>query len=156
MEGGEAHTPYLLYTTQREASGEVLFSDVSLLPVSAQPETSDGGVRFVGNYSGRMSASGFYGVTPDARIALGGGQAVLPGFRAYFDLAGSVATVASRLWINGVTTTVDHPEAVRVSGRVDVYTLSGTCVRSCVERETALDGLAKGIYIIDNEKIIVY
>lgn len=156
VEGGEAHTPYLLYTTQREASGEVLFSDVSLLPVSAQPETSDGGVRFVGNYSGRMSASGFYGVTPDARIALGGGQAVLPGFRAYFDLAGSVATVASRLWINGVTTTVDHPEAVRVSGRVDVYTLSGTCVRSCVERETALDGLAKGIYIIDNEKIIVY
>lgn len=155
-EDSEAHTPYLLYTTQRTGSENVVFTDVSLLPTSVQLEKADSEAHFIGNYSGRMSASGFYGVTPDARIALGGEQAILAGFRAYFDLNNATSAVAPHLWIDNVSTAVKPSKTTGISELINVYTLSGTCIRTDVERKSALDGLAKGIYIIDNEKMIVY
>lgn len=38
---------------------------------------------------------------------------------------------------------------------VDVYSPAGVCIRRQVEAESALEGLAKGIYIVGNKKVIV-
>lgn len=38
---------------------------------------------------------------------------------------------------------------------VNVYALSGVCIRKEVERKDALEGLEKGIYVIDNKKVLV-
>lgn len=38
---------------------------------------------------------------------------------------------------------------------VDVYSPAGVCIRRQVEAEKALEGLAKGIYIVGNKKVIV-
>ena len=38
---------------------------------------------------------------------------------------------------------------------VDVYSLAGVCIRRQVEAEKALEGLAKGIYIVGSRKILV-
>ena len=38
---------------------------------------------------------------------------------------------------------------------VDVYTLTGICLRRHIERRNALEGLEKGIYICGKKKITV-
>ena len=152
---GEANTPYLLYVAEKADAGELVFSDVSLSPMSSVPEVADGGARFLGNYDGYVSAAGYYGVTPDARIALAGESATIRGFKAFFDLSEVANANALRMHIDwgeetGISETKDTP-----SLRVDVYTLDGVCVRRQVARSEACEGLPKGIYIIGKQKVIV-
>ncbi len=40
------------------------------------------------------------------------------------------------------------------TGRVDVYTLNGVCVRRGVSAASALDGLQRGVYVVNGKKII--
>ena len=38
---------------------------------------------------------------------------------------------------------------------VNVYNISGMQIKQNVARESALDGLKKGVYIINNQKVII-
>ena len=40
------------------------------------------------------------------------------------------------------------------NAKVDVYTLSGVCVRKNVPAATALDGLSRGVYIVGGQKVV--
>ena len=41
------------------------------------------------------------------------------------------------------------------SGVVDVYSVSGVRLRGGMNAERALDGLAKGIYVVNGKKVVV-
>ena len=38
---------------------------------------------------------------------------------------------------------------------VNIYSLTGVCIQRQVDAEKAIEGLAKGIYIIGNKKVVV-
>ncbi|MBR1518413.1 MAG: hypothetical protein IJ624_02790 [Prevotella sp.] len=43
----------------------------------------------------------------------------------------------------------------KTNGQVDVYTVDGRHVRSSVSRQDATDGLGRGLYLVDGEKVAV-
>lgn len=151
----EANTPYLLYVKEKGAEGDFVFSDVALAPAEAQPEVAGGMARFLGNYGGLRPMTGYYGVTPDARIAVGGASATLRGFKGYFDLSAPPAAAALRIEADPDGGTGMADVRLEPDAPVDVYTLEGVCVRRQVRRGEALAGLAKGIYIVNHQKVIV-
>ena len=51
----------------------------------------------------------------------------------------------------GIKTTVVQPNR----NKVDVYSVYGVLIRSQVNESTALDGLADGVYIVRDKKVIV-
>ena len=51
----------------------------------------------------------------------------------------------------GINTTVVQPNR----NKVDVYSVYGVLIRSQVNESTALDGLADGVYIVGDKKVIV-
>ena len=152
---GEANTPYLLYVEEKGGAQDFTFSGVTLSPSGAQPEVADGTARFLGNYDGPRSMAGCYGVTPDARIALGGGSATLRGFKAYFDLSAPPAAAALQISPRPGDATGISDELQAADGPVDVYTPDGVCVRRQVRRAEALSGLPRGLYIVNHKKVIV-
>ena len=156
-EAGEAHTPYLLRRPTASADGTYAFSGVTLPALSAEPEVTDGAARFFGNYAGHVSAMGYYGVTTDARIAVGSESATVRGFKALFDLSDVDRAFALRLHFGEDDDATVIGDVVDGSSAtpVDVYTLSGIRIRRQVARSRALDGLPAGIYIINNQKVIV-
>lgn len=59
--------------------------------------------------------------------------------------------------IDGETTSVEDVLGGEVPGEsrtVDVYSLSGVKVKSGVKPSEALDGLKKGIYVVEGKKVI--
>ena len=58
------------------------------------------------------------------------------------------------LCIDGVVTTIEVANMAESSNYVDVYTLTGLKVKSNVKQAEALDGLKKGIYIINGKKVM--
>ena len=41
------------------------------------------------------------------------------------------------------------------SGIVDVYSISGVRLRCGVNAERALDGLSKGVYVVNGKKVVI-
>ena len=82
------------------------------------------------------------------------------GFRAYIAIdENSPAAEYHRLLVNidGVVTAIGDVVAdgvLDVDRPVDVYTLSGVKVKSGVRKSEALDGLQRGIYIVDGKKVV--
>lgn len=76
------------------------------------------------------------------------------GFRAYFEIEGATPKQVN-LYVDGELVTSIHdiqsdsPEKI-----VDVYTLNGVKVKSSVKKADALQGLPKGIYIVDGNKMM--
>lgn len=73
-----------------------------------------------------------------------------PRFSCYTGTQKSVNIYAKSPVTTGIGSIV--PESDNV---VDVYSPAGVCIRRQVEAESALEGLAKGIYIVGNKKVIV-
>lgn len=83
-------------------------------------------------------------VTPTAAANSGWGVK-LNSIKAY----GSTTAAGDTTGVEDVTV-----EAA-ASAHVDVYTITGALVRKGVERESALDGLGKGIYVVGGQKMII-
>ena len=90
-------------------------------------------------------------------------QVALKGFRAYITLtddSGEPAQANVRtISIDGNTAGDGTTGIEGVSGEtadqlVDVYTLSGVKVKGGVKASEALDGLQRGVYIVNGKKII--
>ena len=54
-----------------------------------------------------------------------------------------------------VSTTAIKSAKIATDGNIKVYTLDGRLVRSAKNGSEALDGLSKGVYIINNKKVII-
>ena len=54
-----------------------------------------------------------------------------------------------------VSTTAIKTAKIATDGDIKVYTLDGRLVRSAKNGSEALDGLSKGVYILNNKKVII-
>ena len=149
----EANKPYLIYfeeaptATVFELSGEVM---------TTEPEAvTFGDVTFTGNYTAGMSMEGYYGVADQngsQYIMKGGSNSTLGSTGAYFSVAGAAAEVNRlALDLEGVTA-IGSVETEGAEDAFDVYSISGVKVRTGA---TNLDGLQRGLYIVNGKKVLV-
>ena len=121
--------------------------------------------RFVGTYEGIAAPgmNGLYGVTEVIEdgesyqaIRRGNSEASINATRAYFvNVSGTYMQKSMRIDLDGNTTAIGcikENEAVETVFPADVYSLDGRLVRVAAEN---LDGLAKGVYVVNGRKVVV-
>lgn len=145
----DANKPYLIYFPSETTAPIYLSAEVeTTTPVSV----TFGDFTFCGSYAASMSMSGKYGVADQGdvqKLMLGGEHSTLGATRAYFTKSGD-QPVQIRLNLDGNTTAIDEVEQAGTT--FTVYTLQGVLVR---EQATTLNGLPKGIYIVNGKKVVV-
>jgi len=144
-----ANTPYLLFF-----ENAVTDETYTVEPVEAAAPISvtHGDFTFTGTYE-PVSMAGKYGVAKvDGvdKIVPGGPNATVKGTRAYFTTT-KAGVKEMALLIDGVATGVDAVEAASQEC-YDVYTPAGVQVR---KGAASLDGLRKGLYIVNGKKMII-
>lgn len=152
----EANKPYLIYFAAAKETPTYFGTEItSTTPVSV----TKGDYTFVGSYDAVMSMSGKYGIaTVDdvQKIILGGTNSTLKATRAYFTKKGEQpAQVRINLFGMGGdgdgTTGID--QIVNGGAQTyDVYTLQGIQV---LKGAASLNGLQKGIYIVNGKKVVI-
>ncbi|MDM8145421.1 calycin-like domain-containing protein [Bacteroides eggerthii] len=156
VENLEANKPYLIYFAEAKETPTYFGTEItSTTPVSV----TKGDYTFVGSYDAVMSMSGKYGIaTVDdvQKIILGGTNSTLKATRAYFTKKGEQpAQVRINLFGMGGdgdgTTGID--QIVNGGAQTyDVYTLQGVQV---LKGAASLNGLQKGIYIVNGKKVVI-
>ncbi|MBR2380733.1 MAG: hypothetical protein IKA86_07075 [Paraprevotella sp.] len=107
---------------------------------------------FTGSYEPSISMEGKWGVVNDgSKVRKGGAGSTLKSTRAYLEYNGTANVNEMRIIIDGEETTITEIDGMPV-GNFDVYNLQGVRVRQNVN---SLDGLNKGIYIVNGKKHIV-
>lgn len=56
--------------------------------------------------------------------------------------------------VDGDVTAVERVEGAATEVPVHVYTLSGVCVKRGVRADRAMEGLPRGVYIVNGKKLI--
>ena len=156
----EAGVPYLVKV---DASYDGTINVENVLVSAAEPTTVsvEGGVSMTGNYAAGNVPTGAYFISDNAFYYADVETVVLKGFRAYINVNGtSEAAGANRLMINldGEVTGIEDvlgEEAAEADKLVNVVSLDGMTVKAGVKKAEALDGLQKGIYIVDGKKYVV-
>ena len=113
-----------------------------------------------GSFAGESVAEGMYLLNGNKIVKCGTGSKIGAN-RAYINMdevpeysADSNVKPALEIGENGVVNSIDGI-AVVGSGVVDVYSVSGVKLRGGMNAERALDGLAKGIYVVNGKKVVV-
>lgn len=91
---------------------------------------------------------GFYFAATDGSSIVNGAN------KAYLALPENEAQEVNFLALDFGTTGITDTALAAEDVRVDVYSISGVLVRSGVKASEALDGLSKGIYIVNGKKIL--
>ena len=143
----EAHVPCLIKVATIQ--DRYAFNNVCIEP--GTPEKNNGDATMAGVYAANETVpSGSYFINTDKFWLSTGVQKILP-FRAYFTTTGSNGAKVLEISLDGVTgvddIVVDETETVG-----NIYTIGGQLVR---KNTNNLDGLAKGIYIVNGNKVIV-
>lgn len=92
--------------------------------------------------------------TLSSQIAIGGNQATLKSFHAYFVFPKSENVRKVVLHINN-TTAISKTSLNKDFKTVNVYNIQGVLVKKGVEVAKALEGLPKGIYVYNGKKYVV-
>ena len=140
--------PYIVYaeTPAANAEGIKLFN-VSFSSMTTPYTDEYNGAKFQGTYE-KINMQGKYGVVPSTgHIKVGGPNATLKGYRAYFELpAGTEASGISLDFGDG--TVITGIEAVELlNGTADVYDLNG--------RKMDNSNLQRGVYVINGKKVVI-
>lgn len=107
---------------------------------------------FTGSYEPSISMEGKWGVVNNgSKVRKGGAGSTLKSTRAYLEYNGTANVNEMRIIIDGEETTITEIDGMPV-GNFDVYNLQGVRVRQNVN---SLNGLRKGIYIVNGKKYIV-
>lgn len=148
----EANRPYLVVSKGTELlnneglSGEVLATDNLTNEVI-------GGVAMVGAYEATEVKSegneNWYGYNAKGEFVKATTGTIKP-FRTAIKSTGSQSSFALKL--DGTVTGILNLE--NPNAKVDVYTISGVCVRKNVPAASALDGLSRGVYIVGGQKVV--
>ena len=135
-----ANTPMIASVAETKES--LVFGEKTFKATTAAPASGE----FKGVYA-PQSAAGMWLIGGDGTFSKGADDAQVTAFGAYWDVPG--ATALSLGTSTGIT-------GVEADGgqMVDVYTIGGVKVRTA-EAATALDGLAKGVYIVAGKKYVV-
>ena len=162
-DGVKAGVPYIVQVSSDVS--EIKVDDVTVqaaAPTAQNIGYADvaGQVAIMGNYSATTVPQGAYFISDNVfYVADAEANVTLNGFRAYITATGGNApSQVNRLLIDidGEVTAIEDVlgESAADSAKVvDVYTLSGVKVKSGVKKSEALDGLQRGIYIVDGQKM---
>ncbi len=139
-------------------------SEIKVSGVALQSSMNDiysNGVTMKGNYAKGVVPDGAFFINNNAFYLADTENSVqkvtLKGFRAYIESSVTGELNRMQIDIDGVVTSVEDvlggavPDGYRT---VDVYSLSGVKVKSGVKQCEALDGLKKGIYVVEGKKVI--
>lgn len=151
-----ANTPYLIVASNANPFSTALANEVQ---IAATPETmkvtasNAPSFAHIGSYNKTEVTSGngttYYGYTGGNFVKANTGT--LNPFRTLIKATGTTATQFS-LKLDGEVTGIIGVNTEL--GKVDVYNLEGKLVRSQVEAATALQGLEKGVYVINGKKVM--
>lgn len=140
--------PYIVYAETPAASAEgIKLQNVSFSSLSTPNADQYGEAKLQGTYE-KINMQGKYGVVPSTgHIKVGGPNATLKGYRAYFELP--EGTEASGISLDfGDGTVITGIEAVELlNGTSDVYDLNG--------RKMDNSSLQRGVYVINGKKVVI-
>lgn len=148
-----ANTPYLIYVPA-DTEAQTFIANVTLEEATPASVTY-GDFTFKGNYVANMPMADLYGVADKdgvQKIMKGSATAKLQGTRAYFDYSGTSSVSGMRLNLEGQddVTSIDGVEVM--NGSFDIYNLQGIRVRTAA---TSLEGLGRGVYVVNGKKVMV-
>lgn len=153
----DANVPYLVKT-----KGDNLFNGTTLTnaTVAQTPETVENriagtGVTHKGNFGETMTITSdgqtsWYGYNKNGSFVKVLSGTVKP-FRSAINSTGA-APSSFALKLDGTVTGILNLE--NPNAKVDVYTVSGVCVRKNVPAASALNGLSRGVYIVGGQKVV--
>lgn len=146
----DKNVPYLVYLPNE--INEIEFNSRTIEVDENSATTTAGDWTFTGSYAPTISMEGKWGVVNDgSKVRKGGVGSTLKSTRAYLEYNGTANVNEMRIIIDGEETTITEIDGMPV-GNFDVYNLQGVRVRQNVN---SLDGLNKGIYIVNGKKHIV-
>lgn len=148
----EANHPYLVVSTGSELlNNEGLYGEVSA--TNDLTHEISGGVAMVGAYETTSVKSegneSWYGYNANGQFVKANTGTINP-FRTAIKSTGSQSSFALKL--DGTVTGIVNLE--NPNAKVDVYTISGVCVRKNVPAASALNGLSRGVYIVGGQKVV--
>lgn len=146
----DANKPYLIYFPSETTAPVYLSAEVK----TTTPESvTFGDFTFCGSYEASISMAGKYGVADQGnvqKLMLGGEGSTLKATRAYFTKSGDQPAMIN-INLDGNATGIENIEQNQAD-IYDVYNLQGQLIR---KNATSLNGLAKGIYIVNGKKVMV-
>ena len=146
----DKNVPYLVYLPNE--INEIEFKSRTIEVDENTATKTAGDWTFTGSYAPSISMEGKWGVINDgSKVRKGGAGSTLKSTRAYLEYNGTANVNEMRIIIDGEETTITEIDGMPV-GNFDVYNLQGVRVRQNVN---SLDGLNKGIYIVNGKKHIV-
>ena len=148
----EAGKPYLVYPTKAFDSdkGYYEFTDVTSF-VSTSTDVFWSPVTYKGYFYKTTAPNGAYVLRKNVVYHLQSNM-TMKGFRAYFaEEDGNLAKIVNWTLDGGETTGIDEV-VIKADNPIDIYQLDGRLVRS---EATSLEGLAKGMYIVNGKKVII-
>lgn len=144
----EAGKPYLVKATMETT---LEFGDVLVVADESEPLEADG-VCMQGTYA-PAQLEGVYYINADS-FYYADVPVASKGFRAFIRLNEAAGVKCLGIRPDGRPTTVAPVATAPGETRVDVYTLNGVRVKSGVKASAALEGLRKGIYLVNGKKVI--
>ena len=154
VEAGKAY----IVKAKAEAVNPMTFESVAVKGGDVPEAEAVDGVKLQGNYvSGYVPLNAYFISDNMFYLADVENSAVLKGFRAYVTVEGnaSMAGVNRMLIDFGDATGIENVQAGEADKLVDVVSLGGMTVKAGVKKAEALDGLQKGVYIVDGKKYVV-
>lgn len=152
VEEMQANVPYLIKPAQ--AGNTYTFQGVAI-KAADNLEVGEGEIKFVGNYeNGKQLAEGDYFIDANRNLFYSAnGTETMKAFRAIF--VSTAAAPAKTMFFSirgnsGETTGIEDVKTL--AGKTfDVYSIDGMLVR---KNATNLNGLAKGVYVVNGKKYI--
>ena len=148
----KANRPYLVVSNGTQLLNASAFSGEVVATDDLTNEVI-GGVTMVGAYEATPITSGasesWYGYNANGQFVKAKTGTINP-FRTAIKSTGSQSSFALKL--DGTVTGIVNLE--NPNAKVDVYTISGVCVRKNVPAASALNGLSRGVYIVGGQKVV--
>ena len=152
VEEMQANVPYLIKPAQ--AGNTYTFQGVAI-KAADNLEAGEGEIKFVGNYeNGKQLAKGDYFIDANRNLFYSAnGTETMKAFRAIFVSTAAAPAKAMFFSIRGNSGETTGIEDVKtLAGKTfDVYSIDGMLVR---KNATSLNGLAKGVYVVNGKKYI--
>ena len=152
VEEMQANVPYLIKPAQ--AGNTYIFQGVAI-KAADNLEAGEGEIKFVGNYeNGKQLAKGDYFIDANRNLFYSAnGTETMKAFRAIFVSTAAAPAKAMFFSIRGNSGETTGIEDVKtLAGKTfDVYSIDGMLVR---KNATNLNGLAKGVYVVNGKKYI--
>lgn len=146
----KANRPYLVVSNGTQLLNASAFSGEVVATGDLTNEVN-GGVTMVGAYEATpiTSDASWYGYNAKGQFVKANTGTINP-FRTAIKSTGSQSSFALKL--DGTVTGIVNLE--NPNAKVDVYTISGVCVRKNVPAASALNGLSRGVYIVGGQNVV--